>query len=580
MSRTVAWLTQAWRMARPFWRAPQQRTALALLAATVALNLGLVVMAVLFTYWQRAFYNALDMKDWQAFVSLLIAWHHSPIDGLTPGFAPLALVLVMCTAYAQYLQQALQIRWRDAMTRHLLARWLSGRAYFRMSLEREETDNPDQRIAQDIDLFVDDTLTLGLGLLRSIASLASFIVLLWSLSDSVELLGTSVPGQLVWIALTYAATGTLVTHLLGRRLIGLNFQKQKAEADFRFALIRFRENAESIAFHDGESNEHREFTRRFSTVIANWRAMMTVTKRVTFFATGYSQGALVFPLFIAAPAYFAGRMPLGGIFQVANAFVQVQGALSWIVANYAKLAEWRATVERLVGFSDALDRCTDTSPRAAAEAPAPGGHSLAAVSLRLPDGRMLVREASLRMSAGERVLLLGPSGSGKSTLLRAIAGLCPIAAGELGVPAGRRMFLPQRPYLPTGTLRRAICYPSPEEGFSDEQIREALEAVGLKHLLSWLDERDAWARRLSGGEMQRLALARALLAVPDHLLLDEATASLDAESEHNLYALLCRRLPTASVLSVAHRPSLAGFHHRTVRLVPDGLQPVPAGAAA
>ena len=575
-------LTHARRLAAPYWSGPDRRTAFALLAGTVLLNLGLVAITVLFTYWQRAFYNALDAKDWEAFVALLIAWHQSASEGLTLGFAPLALLLVVCTAYALYLQQALQIRWREAMTRHHLDSWLAGRSYYRMSLEAGAADNPDQRVAQDIDLFVDDTLTLGLGLLRALVSLASFIVLLWSLSGTVELFGITVPGHLVWLAALYAGLGTAATHLLGRRLIDLNFLKQKAEADFRFALVRFRENVESVAFHGGEANERREFAHRFGTVISNWRSMMSVTKRLTFFTTGYAQGALVFPLFIAAPAYFAGRMPLGGIFQAANAFVQVQGALSWIVTSYAKLAEWRATVDRLQGFADAVTR-HNASPVLPLPAPGTGGaagYVLRDVALQLPDGGSLVTGASLQMAAGERVLLMGPSGSGKSTLLRAMAGLWPLASGSLAVPQGSRMFLPQRPYLPTGTLRRAVCYPLDEADVPEAKLRQVLMDVGLAHVLPWLDERDAWARRLSGGETQRLAWARALLFAPDHLFLDEATASLDVEGEHALYELLCRRLPGTSVLSVAHRQVLARFHHRTLRLAPDGLHAVVPGSSS
>jgi putative ATP-binding cassette transporter len=574
MRQVLAALGDAWDLARPYWTGPQRRPAFVLLVATVTLNLGLVVLAVLFTYWQRAFYNALEAKDWQAFVSLLISWQHSPGEGLMLGFAPLALALVLCTAYALYVQQALQIRWRDAMTQRCLDRWLAGHAYYRMSLEPNAADNPDQRVAQDVDLFVDDTLTLGLGLMRAVVSLGSFVVLLWSLSDTVQILGPDVPGQLVWLALLYAGIGTAITHLLGRRLIALNFAKQRAEADFRFALARLRENTESVAFHNGETNERREFALRFGVVIDNWRSMMKVTKRLTFFTTAYSQGALVFPLFIAAPAYFAGRTPLGGIFQAANAFVQVQGALSWIVANYAKLAEWKATVERLRGFSKAVQRCADAdlAPRAAA-AVSDRGHSLQDFSLALPDGRVLLHRVNLEIASGERVLLTGPSGSGKSTLLRAMAGLWPIASGVLGVPIGRRMFLPQRPYLPTGTLRRAVCYPLPEDSFSDSRIGEVLEEVGLAHVRSRLDERDTWARQLSGGEVQRLAIARALLVSPDHLFLDEATANLDADSENALYDVVCRRLHAASILSVAHRPSLAAFHHRNIRLEDNQLHP-------
>lgn len=558
----------AWALAAPFWRSPERWRAMVLLATIVLLNLGLVAIAVLLTYWQRGFFNTLETREWDAFVGLLVTWHVTPDMGLMPGFASILAVYVVFTVYALYLQQSLQIRWRTWMTRDLLAAWFSGRAYYRMSLAGGLADNPDQRIAEDANLFVSGTLSLGLGAMRAAVSLVSFVIVLWTLSGLVEVLGVVIPGHLVWLALIYAAIGTTITHLLGRRLIDLNFLQQKAEADFRFDLVRTRENAESVAFYAGERNEARHLDGRFAEVARNWRAIMSVTKRMTFFASGYSQAALVFPLVIAAPAYFAGRMPLGGIFQTANAFVQVQGALSWIVENYARIAEWSATVKRLSGFVVAAglagegDRATSV---------ADGGEELVLsdFSLRLPDGAMLLCAANLRIRPGDRVLIQGPSGAGKSTLLRAMAGLWPYADGTLRRPEGRRMFVPQKPYVPTGPLERAVSYPLERDELPAGSLESALDAVGLGYLAPRLGDEDVWSLRLSGGESQRLALARVLLLRPDWMFLDEATSNLDPEAEAALYQLMIEQLPSAAIVSIGHRTQIRRFHARVV-ILKDG----------
>ncbi len=562
-------IREALSLALPYWRSEERWAARGLLAVVVGLNLALVAMSVLLSYWNREFFNALEARDAEAFSALLFTWKDTE-SGTMPGFAWIATAYILIAVYAIYLRQALQIRWRRWTTERLLAGWLADRAYYRLALTGYGADNPDQRLSEDARLFVDETLMLGLGLMRSVVTLFSFLLVLWALSGPATLFGITIPGYMVWIAILYAALGTWLAHLIGRRLTRLNFNQQKVEADFRYALVRFRDSTEGVALHRGEAEEQGALVTRFRALMENFWALMVATKRLTFFTAGYTQVATVFPFVVAAPVFFAGRIPLGGLTQTAQAFGEVQGALSWIVDNYASLTEWRATVTRLTGFRDALDAARIAAREGEgirAGTGAPGRMRLDGLHLRLPDGRVLLDGAALELRAGERVLLTGASGSGKSTLFRALAGIWPFGQGQLQTPEGERaLFLPQRPYLPLGTLRRVLCYPAPADAFTDAEITAALADAGLSHLASKLDAEEAWSQLLSGGEQQRVALARALLLKPDWLFLDEATASLDPVAERALYEVLGARLPGAMIFSIAHRPAVAEYHSRHITM--------------
>jgi len=547
-----------------------------LLLAIVALNLTLVGLSVVLSFWRREFYNALQDKDWASFLELLFLYRRTP-SGLLPGFCEVAAIHIIVAVYEVYLNQFLQIRWRRWLTRQFLTEWLADRAYYHISLTSDRaavgTDNPDQRIAEDLRDFTDTSLTLTLGLLSNIVSLFSFVGILWGLSGAIEAFGIPIPGYMVWVALAYAVIGTWLTHLVGRPLAILSFRQQRVEADFRYALVRIRENMESIALYRGEQEEGVTLRERFSGVIANWRQIMTRTKMLNSLVVGYDQVAVIFPIVVAAPRYFAGAMQLGGLMQTVGSFGSVQSSMSWFVTAYARLAIWRAIVERLATFHRAIVAARLSANEGFVNAEASDGSvRLHDVTMSLPDGTKLLDGADLTLTAGHSVVISGRSGSGKSTLFRALAGIWPFGSGRVQVPPNS-FFLPQRPYIPLGTLRHVITYPNPVEAFDQAEITQVLVDAGLPKLVDRLDRDDNWPMCLSGGEQQRVALARALLTKPDWIFLDEATASLDPDAEADLYRVLKERLPNATLVSIAHRTSVAAFHERRLVFKRDGGAP-------
>ena len=585
---------KVWALSLPYFQSEQKWQARAMLGLIVVLNLGTVYMSVLVNDWNRVFYDALQAKNEKVFWQEV--WH----------FTYLAFTFVVLAVYKFYVTQLLEVRWRSWMTTDTLRRWMANKAFYTMELMRFNqtngngnsnsngnasassmtADNPDQRIQEDINLFTAYTVSLSMGLLNSVVTLASFIGVLWGLSGltSFTLGGSTyeIAGFMVWAALLYSVVGSVIAHYIGKPQIRLNFLQQRYEADFRHHLVRVREHSEAIALDKGEQVEGKALNQRFAAVLANYLQLLIAQKRLTWFASGYGQSAIIFPLLLAAPQYFKGTIQIGQFMQIGSAFGYVQGALSWLVDNYPNLAIWKATTDRLTSFEASLHTVEQrkykqneavtqvNTDQAAIENIVNSSHlQLHNMALSLPNGSSLARNINLSAQLGDAIIVSGPSGSGKSTLFRSVAGIWPFsnlgAAGQLALPAGfdtQAMFVPQRPYFPNASLRAALAYPDDTSHYSDSALRAALDEALLPDLKARLDDEDAWDQKLSGGEQQRLALARVFLKKPRWLFVDEATSALDPEAEHTLYTRLLAQVRSlgGALVSIAHRPSVADFH--------------------
>jgi len=542
----------------------ESRLAIATVVFLVVLNQAQVGINVRLSFFNRDWFNAIQNKDQAAFWSLLY----------TVFLFWVAIYIV--SAIIEFIAQSiLMVRWRRWLTEHYVGRWLNGSTHYRMGLKGLNADNPDQRIAEDVNRFIDGG-QVGYGiysysilLISTLSSLVSFAVILWTLSADFTIPGTdiAVPGFLFWVALIYSIVGTLITHVIGRSLVGLYFERQRYEADFRFSLARLREYSEQIALLKGETAERRLAMGRFGRIFDNYLQIVDLRKRLMAFTATYGQISPFIPYIVAAPFYFAGKIQLGVMSQTAGAFSRVEGALNFFVTYYTSLADFKAVLDRLSSFDAAIDQAHEMEHASdIVTAPASAGEiGVAGLELALPDGRVIVTRAQLTFRPGEAVLLSGHSGSGKSTLFRAISGVWPFGEGVISAPAGASvMLLPQKPYIPIGTLRNAVTYPQDAAHFDDAALRKALENALMGPFIELLDEEDNWGQRLSGGEQQRLAVARALLAKPDWLFLDEATSALDEPTEAALYRLLADHLPGTTVVSIGHRSTLAAFHQRRV----------------
>ncbi|MGG4626650.1 ABC transporter ATP-binding protein/permease [Serratia odorifera] len=554
-----------WQLIKPFWISEEKWRAWAMLLAIVALSLGLVYISVQINQWNQVFYDALQNKNYPVFKQQL--WR----------FSYLALIFIVLAVYKVYLTQGLQMRWRRWMTEKYMTRWLTHQAYYHTE-QQQLIDNPDQRIAEDLNVLTQYTLSLSLGLLSSLVTLCSFVTILWHVSGPLTfaLLGHSVtlPGYMLWFALLYAVLGSLLIGWVGKPLVMLGVNQEHYEANFRFGLIRIRENNDAIALYHGEAHETRQLSGRFEAIRSNWRSIMRVTRRLNIASNFYAQFAIIFPLLVAAPRYFSGAIQMGGMMQIASAFGQVQGALSWFIDAFNDLATWKACVNRLAGFNAAVEQAHHQPRGIALQPQGTEPLTLTNLSLHLPSGQPLMTDANLTLQRGERVLIVGPSGCGKSTLLRAIAGIWPYGNGAIYRDISlSTLFLPQRSYIPIGTLRAALSYPQVENEYDDAALLQTLQKCRLSHLQRWLDTSANWSHRLSPGEQQRLAFARAILTRPDTLFLDEATSALDDETEQLMYGLLRDELPNVTLISVAHRNSVAKYHQHCWRFSRQGDRP-------
>jgi putative ATP-binding cassette transporter len=547
----------------------ERRLATGMVVFLVLINQAQVAITVRLNFFNRDWFNAIQEKNGPEFWHLLLA-----------VFTPWAFIYVASMVIEFVVTSYLVIRWRRWLTQFYISHWLAGHAHYRLSLSGGGADNPDQRISEDVARFIDggaESGTYGYGvynysilLISTLSSLVSFAILLWGLSANFTIPGTSfaVPGLLFWVALLYAGTGTLFTHLIGRPLARILFVRQKVEADFRFSLARLREYSEQVALLKGEHAEAATLKEKFGALISNYLELVDQRKKLTAFTSLYGQISPIIPYVFAAPYYFSGKIALGVMTQTAGAFGRVEGALTFFINYYTSLAGFGAVLERLSGFDAAIEA-----------AQAPGGFTLVdragqpglrGARIALPDGRVLLDKVDLAVEKGRNLLVTGPSGAGKSTLFRALSGLWPYGAGEVDIPADRVLLLPQKPYLPIGTLRDVAAYPAEPETYGDEAIKAALIDARLPDLADRLHESDNWAQRLSGGEQQRLAIARALLAKPEWLLLDEATAALDEDTEAAIYKMLAERLPRTTLVSIGHRSTLNAWHQAHAKAQPDG----------
>jgi vitamin B12/bleomycin/antimicrobial peptide transport system ATP-binding/permease protein len=547
-------------------RTQERRLAWGLTIFLIVLNQLQVGISVRLSFFSRDWFNAIQNKDQAAFWNLLIT-----------VFLFWAMISVVSNLIEYFVENVLKIRWREHLVERYGSRWLGQGTHYRLGFVGN-ADNPDQRIAEDTRGYINNTYAFSISLISTLSNLVSFSIILWSIPAQFAIPGTDiiVPGLPFWVALIYSLVGTWLTHLIGRPLIKLDFNQEKYEADFRYTLARLREYSEQVALLKGEPAERQHIGKRFQNIVANYYGLVKQNLKLNIFVSSYFQASVVFPYIIMAPAYFAGKLTLGQLQQTAGAFGRVEGSMQWFIARYSSLANYKAIVDRLTTFQDAIGKAETLRASSGIRLPSqPGADvTIASLALDVPTGQTIVRLNDITLKAGETTLLTGPSGSGKSTLFRAISGIWPYGNGEIRVPDGKSvMLLPQRPYLPMGTLRDALQYPGLSGAHSDSAIDDALVAARLPKLAGRLDEEALWAQVLSLGEQQRLAVARALLSKPDWLFLDEATAALDETTEAAIYGVMKEQLPDTTIVSIGHRSTLIAMHDRRIDLQPaeDGV---------
>jgi vitamin B12/bleomycin/antimicrobial peptide transport system ATP-binding/permease protein len=557
-------------VAAPFFTSEERWMAWLLTVGVIGLTLLQIAIAVRLNVWNRDFFNALESRDWHAFL------------GQMGMFALLAGSTMGVAVYHVYLKQLLQLRWRRWLTLKLVKEWLQEGRHYQLNFVDASVDNPDQRIAENARHATEMAVEFSLGILNAVVTLVSFISVLWVLSGTLEFalggMSFAIPGYMVFAALIYAAIGSGLTYWVGNPMVAANMRTNAAEADYRFALVRLRENSEAVALIRGEADEEKGLGTYFGQVLLATMGLMRSQRRLMWLTSAYASFGMVYPTLVASPRFFAGTMTLGGLMQITAAFGQVQSSLMWFVDNYPRLAEWRAHVARLLEFENVLELTVESTTEdgeatsiVLVDCAADGGEEALRfndLQIAHADGAIVIHDANNQIAKGEKVLIVGPSGSGKSTLFRAIAGIWPWGSGEIALPErSRMMFMPQRPYLPLGTLRAALTYPASVRKFPIATARAALERCGLKHLVDRLNETERWDRVLSGGEQQRLAFGRVLLHKPDWVFMDEATSALDEAGQADLMGLFKEELAGTSLVSIAHRAGVDAFHDRTLTLV-------------
>ena len=560
MDDSVRFVKNVWALTKSYWQSEEKKKAYLLLLAIIALTLGVVFMLVQLNQWYNIFYSALQNYEKEKIFSELF------------HFSWLAFIYIILAVYAFYLQQVLIINWRRWLTNAYIDEWLNHKNYYRLQMFGTATDNPDQRISEDVRMFVEYTLRFGIGILKAFTTFASFVLILYNLSGPLQFklagMDIQIPGYLVWTALLYSMIGTWLTYKVGNKLVGLNFVQQKYEADFRFAMMRMRENAESVAFYSGEGHEGGVFKKRFSLLLNNFWSIIKKQKQLIWLNSWYSQIAIIFPLVVAMPRYLAKEITLGGLMQISSAFGRVQESLSYFVEMYSSIAEWQAVVERLTGFGLHMDQVKQESAQQDLQRQPGATDAITAadMSVTLPDESAVLQNVSFTLQPGTNVLIKGVSGSGKSTLLRALAGIWPYVKGKLEIPADNKlMFIPQRPYLPLGTLKESLLYPGTESR-TDEELKQLMEDCCIGYLYDKLYMEADWSHVLSVGEQQRLAFVRALIYKPVWLFLDEASSALDEETEAKVYTLLMQEAPQTTLVSVGHRSTLNKYHESVLYL--------------
>lgn len=556
---TRQFFRDVWYLTKSYWQSEEKKKAFFLLGCIIALTLGVVYMLVLLNQWNNSFYSALQNYDAKKIFDELI------------HFSWLAAIYILLAVYSYYLQQTLILNWRRWLTTRFIDIWLQNKTYYNLQMFGKDTDNPDQRISEDVRQFVEMTLSFGIGILKAFCTFASFVVILYNLSGSLSFtfMGKTwtINGYMLWASLLYSVIGTYITHIVGRKLVKINFIQQKYEADFRFSMIRLRESAESVAFYRGEAQEGSVFKQRFKMLLDNFWKLVNKQKQLVFLNSGYSQIAIIFPFVVAMNRYLTKEVTLGGLMQVASAFGRVQDSLSYFVDMYSSIAQWQAVVMRLTCFGHHMHDVYQQAERFHVERFAAADVvEVDNMQINLPDGKPLLENISFTLHPGHNVLIKGVSGSGKSTLLRAISGIWPFVDGKIFLPErDKLMFIPQKSYLPLGTLRAALNYPG-NKPIDDTELIYLMDLCQIGYLKDKLDLEADWSHVLSVGEQQRLAFVRAHIQQPQWLFMDEATSALDEDTEATMYSLLQERLQQTTVVSVGHRSTLNKYHELVLRL--------------